>query len=185
MANIAEMTPIAVATPVSGPMVQQMHGAQYAPAAHAIQGENAFLEHSTGIFIEQQFNLVEALSGCEAKNRYAVHQLVNGLPGAQTMFIREESECCQRICCGPSRSLTLFVHEGVDKQGRIIAQIKKQFGCSACCCLRPHFDVFDSHAEQLGSIEDPCALCVLNQRVNNPQGHTDYVIAGGCCQLGL
>ena len=45
---------------------------------------------------------MEMVSGCEAKNKYAVHQLATGPDGKasggqQTMYIREESECCETL----------------------------------------------------------------------------------------
>ena len=70
--------------------------------------------------IRQEFAALE-LCGCEAKNRYRVYQAgaeesiksIDGLPS--TMYINEESGMCERLCCGPNRSLTLVVHQGDSK----------------------------------------------------------------------
>ena len=66
-----------------------------APAAMSMAG----LAQADGVRIEQVFDLLEVVSGCEAKNRYRVMPMQGGVPGPQTMFIKEESECCERICC--------------------------------------------------------------------------------------
>ena len=101
------------------------------------------------------------------------------------MYIREESECCERICCGPNRSLTLHVHEGHDQTGNTIGKIHKTFGCSSCCCLRPSFVVTDGLDNRIGEIEDPCRCCVLDQQVKNVNGDTEFTASGACCQLGF
>ena len=69
-----------------------------APAPMSMNGPGG-LGTATGVHIEQVFDLLEVMSGCEAKNRYRVHPMNGTAVGPQTMFIREESDCCERICC--------------------------------------------------------------------------------------
>ena len=45
---------------------------------------------------------------------------------AQRIYAMEQSECCERICCGPNRSLTLHVHEGHDQTGNTIGKIHNE-----------------------------------------------------------
>ena len=86
--------------------------------------------------------------------------LINRLPataqvGPQSMYIREESGCCERICCGPNRSLTLHVHEGHDQTGNVIMQIHKSFGLTGLCCCRPEVMIFDGLGEKIGAENAP------------------------------
>ena len=138
-------------------------------------------------FIEQRIEAIE-LCGIEAKNRYAVSTsssdpTVRG-PGQQSMYIHEESECCERICCGPNRSLTLVVSQGF-KGGPELLRFKKPFHLQGCCCFRPSFEIKNSQGTHLGRVEDPCAFCALDQRVFDAENLLKYKVYGSICQIGL
>ena len=80
-----------------------------ASLAPAVQNMDRFGE---ALFIVQQIEALEVMCGLEAKNRYSITGASSNPAertpmGAQSMYIHEESECCQRICCGPNRALTL------------------------------------------------------------------------------
>lgn len=94
MAAKGETQPI-VTVQATNATLQTVPGTGPAPAAMSMAG----LAEADGVRIEQVFDLMEVVSGCEAKNRYRVKPMVGGVPGPQTMFIKEESDCCERICC--------------------------------------------------------------------------------------
>ena len=134
------------------------------------------------------------LSGCEAKNKYNVFPTADkaqvkpeGLQ--QSLFVYEESECCQRICCGPNRALDLKVVVGDQSAkgdpSQLLMTMHKDCHCQGCCCMRPSFTVNNNQNELLGTIEDPFACCKMNQKVfRNDQTHV-YTVEGSICQLGL
>ena len=105
-------------------------------------------------------------------------------PGQQSMYIHEESECLERICCGPNRSLTLVVSQN-HRGGPELLRFKKPFHLQGCCFCRPSFDITNSQGTHLGHIEDPCACCALDQRVFDAQNILKYKVYGSICQLGL
>ena len=90
-----------------------------------------------GLQINQVINMAEAMSGCEAKNRYTVHSWSPGdeLEGPQIMHIREESDSCERVCCKQQRHCSLYVHEGHNETGDIILQVLAACCLTACCLL--------------------------------------------------
>jgi hypothetical protein len=99
MATKMETTPMVTTLPVvqaSNAMLQVAPGT--APVPMSMNGPGG-LGPATGVHIEQVFDLLEVASGCEAKNRYRVHPMNGTAVGPQTMFIREESDCFERICC--------------------------------------------------------------------------------------
>ena len=66
------------------------------------------------LIVKQKVEWVEALLGCETKNKYKVL-----MPNGQQLFDAvEENDCCTRNCCGPQRPFDLEIK---DPQGKSIA----------------------------------------------------------------
>ena len=112
--------PVAMATPAQQTLAPQQLQMQ------RTQGD-AF-NCAEAVVIKQEFNLVE-VCGIEGKNYYRVHQSMadpsyRKTDGQQLLFVREESECLERICCGPQRTLTLFAHAGYDKNAPTYIQMQ-------------------------------------------------------------
>lgn len=137
------------------------------------------------IFVRQQIEAVE-LCGIEAKNKYRISQPgPNATEGNVFMFVHEESECCQRICCGPNRDLTLHLHDGATKEAPVVWKMHKDFHCQGCCCLRPKTQVYNPDGSQIGSVEDPCRCCLMDQHIMDARGTRVFTTEGTMCQLGL
>mmetsp|Transcript_99111 Transcript_99111/g.303019 ORF Transcript_99111/g.303019 Transcript_99111/m.303019 type:complete len:236 (-) Transcript_99111:99-806(-) len=135
------------------------------------------------LFIKQEMSVIE-LFGVEAKQKYRVSDGANGAEqNAVFLYISEESNCAERICCGPNRSLTMKVHQGNSKEGPVIQTMEKNF--SFGCCIRPHFDVYDAGRNKIGSIDDPCRCCLMDQQVLGANGSTMFTTVGGICQMGV
>jgi hypothetical protein len=131
--------------------------------------------------ISQRFELLEAVTGCETKNKYDIEGAAGG-----PMFVHEESECMKRICCGPQRELTLFVHMGSNKEAPVIVKFHKDCHLDMDCpCLRPTMQVYDINDNQLGRVHDPCNCCCLTSNAYDAQDNHLYQINGNPCQLGL
>jgi len=147
------------------------------------------------ILIKQEWAAIEACS-CEAKNRYRI-SIPQGEgdteEGEVFLYIDEDSQCLERVCCSANRSLTLMVHNGKTKDDPIIQQMHKPFHCQGCCCLRPHFDVFTGEnkdeSNKIGYINDPFKCCMMDQQIFNkgdaPLASTKGTIwqMGMCCPL--
>jgi hypothetical protein len=138
--------------------------------------------------IQQEFAVLE-LFGCEARNRYRVYPVEKTAmqPGAvQTMYINEESDCLERVCCSTNRTLTLFVHTGINEQAPTMLKLHKPFHLQGCCCCRPTMFISDGADQKLGRVEDPCIWnCMLEQRIYDHTDELKYTVEGGCCQPGL
>mmetsp|Transcript_33587 Transcript_33587/g.94332 ORF Transcript_33587/g.94332 Transcript_33587/m.94332 type:complete len:242 (-) Transcript_33587:139-864(-) len=157
------------------PMQQQMGG-----------GAGEMFNNYPKVLIKQEWAALEMCS-CEAKNRYRVSQPKDdNKEGDVFLYINEESNCLERICCSANRSLTLQVHEGSTKDGPVQQSMQKPFHCQGCCFLRPHFDVFDAGGAQIGKIEDPCKICTMDQKVYVGQGEAEtFRTNGSVCQAGM
>jgi len=159
---------------------------QNAPA-QANMNDEIFL-NAPKIMVKQEFAAIEMCS-CEAKNRYRV-SVPNGEEEGTNifMYIDEDSGCFERICCSVSRTLTLNAHQGATKDGPILMAMHKPFHCQGCCFMRPKFEVYagpEKNNQQVGTIEDPCRCCMMDQQINDSSGTTLYTTYGSMCQLGL
>lgn len=138
---------------------------------------------ASSLYIKQEFEMVE-LCGIEAKQRYRVSVPNGTAEGHVFLYITEESDCTERICCGPNRSLKLKVHQGDNKAGPVALELHKPLSCQGCCCLRPNFDVVE-HGQKLGHIDDPCTLCMMDQKISDASGKMLFQTEGMRCQLGF
>jgi len=115
-------------------------------------GGLGFLNRVGGLFIQRQVELLEECTGCETKNKYRVAIIPdNGLPQPipddwvsrfrdsaecnPLLTAKEDSECCERICCPMFRSFTMpFV---LAAQGGATAfTLERPYHCtcwSPCC----------------------------------------------------
>jgi len=167
---------------VLDPSAAQVIGA---PAQQAMGGMSAdIFRGARSVFIKQRMEIME-LCGIEAKQHYDISVPQGEAPGQVFMHIHEESDCCERICCGPNRSLTLKLHQGPTKDAPVLMSMKKPFSCQGCCFLRPRFEVFSAAGEKVGEIDDPCRCCLMDQQVMNSQGSLLFRTNGTLCQAGM
>lgn len=137
------------------------------------------------IMVNQEFAVME-LFGCEAKNRYRVSAPQGDQEGATFLYIDEKSECFERLCCSTNRSLTLDVHEGATKDGPVVQSMHKPFHLQGnWCCCRPHLDVSDGQSNPIGTVDDPWACCVMNQKLHSKDGKPLFTTSGSVWQLGM
>ena len=81
-----------------------------------------------GFLMTRQIEVLEAVCGCEAKNRYHIRYLdkqtandcmdnkdklpsranKHGKSAPYELYGQERSACCERICCGPNRLRKIF-----------------------------------------------------------------------------
>ncbi|XP_059820663.1 phospholipid scramblase 2-like isoform X1 [Hypanus sabinus] len=120
----------------SSPMVGHQTGVSTQPQAQWMQAPTPIpncppgLEYLTlidQILVHQVTELIEALVGYETKNKYEVK---NGL-GQRVYYAVEDSEFCNRICCGSNRA---FIIKILDNLGRTVMHLVRPLGCGSCCC---------------------------------------------------
>merc|ERR1712183_833247 len=139
--------------------------------------------------VKQEMAPIE-LCGIEAKQRYRISvPNSDNSEGGVFLYIHEEGECAERICCGPNRSLTLMVHQGNSKEGPVVQSMYKPFSLQGCCCMRPSFMVWGPGGKMandvLGNIEDPWRCCLMDQQVYNNKRELVFTTEGSICQPGV
>ena len=129
---------VAMAAPVG--FGQQMAQAAVAPG-------NSFLVGLNGLYVRQNLEVLEMMSGCETKNRYSLCAIPAGTaipaaPGSSwskefrssagfnpLLKAKEESECLQRVCCPLFRGFTMPFKDG---NGTDFITIDRPFHCDPC-----------------------------------------------------
>ncbi|XP_025153641.1 phospholipid scramblase 1 isoform X2 [Harpegnathos saltator] len=88
------------------------------------------LEYLMGLnylFVNQKIELLEAFTGFETKNRYAVTDMT----GKPVFYVAEESGICSRLCLGSARPCEFSV---LDQNRREVFRMIRPFRCDSCCC---------------------------------------------------
>ena len=57
------------------------------------------LAGASSVFIKQEINILEMLTGCEQKNRYDIWVKFPQGPHQRLFRCKEESDFCMRLCC--------------------------------------------------------------------------------------
>ncbi len=131
------------------------------------------------LFIRQQVEMVEAFTGFETENKYDIF----AMGGTQHLFhAMEQSDCCTRQCCGPSREFKMTVC-GMQGLSNPIITIMRPFRCrSPCCCNLQEVSVYagTEAGQLLGVIREQwsCGDAQLNLEVN---GRVEFKIQGPLC----
>jgi len=138
------------------------------------------------IFIKQEFELIE-IFGIEAKQRYRISiPTQDNQEGQVFLYITEESACFQRFCCPNLRALKLKVHNGPSREGEVIQTMEMPFHCSGPCpFMRPSFTVQAGGGQTIGSIDDPCHCCTMDQKVLGADGNEIFTVDGSSLQFGM
>ncbi|PNI78381.1 PLSCR1 isoform 2, partial [Pan troglodytes] len=137
-----------------------------------------YLSQIDQILIHQQIELLEVLTGFETNNKYEIKNSF----GQRVYFAAEDTDCCTRNCCGPSRPFTLRI---IDNMGQEVITLERPLRCSSCCCpcclqeieiqappgvpigyviqtwhpCLPKFTIQNEKREDVLKISGPCVVC--------------------------
>ncbi|XP_012215142.1 phospholipid scramblase 1 isoform X2 [Linepithema humile] len=79
------------------------------------------------LFVDQKIELLQAFTGWETKNKYAV----TDNRGEMVYYVAEESDICSRLCLGKYRSCEFSVY---DRNQQEILRMVRPFRFDSCCC---------------------------------------------------
>jgi hypothetical protein len=161
-----------------------------------------------GILMQQKFDALEALTGCQKKNKYKVTS--DGgwdstqckdwtespyKKNPQIFKAKEESECLHRICCFNRRPFQMFIRTGDSGDGPYAYKIDRPFRCTIniCCFLfnPQELTIMDSSDQPIGRVvqdwrcfETSCCLKNYWQVMDNA-GTTQYYYKDNLCSTNL
>ena len=153
------------------------------------------LQEMPGVFVKQKFQLMEALTGCEQENKYAVYKLSKDgkdKKGKPFLKAKEKSGFCARQCCPAAMRPFHMIVENEDNNetvdGEKFMHIERPFTCAILCCCRPFAEATLNEKEvneRLGTIKNPWTCYDVQMDVHGPSDELKYKIVGNCCQLGF
>ena len=148
---------------------------------------------SPSVLIRQQPQFFEQISGCESPNRYFVFSQ-SPQTGFKMLFkCKEQSECCQRNCCPPSRrefhmdlEITTNAESLNENFQNSFVHVNKPFKCTCCCLERPEMIAnYSANGELVGKVKQPFSCCDPIFTIYDNAGTMRYFIYADCCQCGL
>ncbi|XP_062908892.1 phospholipid scramblase 2-like isoform X1 [Mobula hypostoma] len=171
----------------SSPMVSHQTGVSTQPQAQWMQAPTpipncppglAYLTLIDQILVHQVTELIEALIGYETKNKYEVK---NGL-GQRVYYAVEDSELCNRICCGSNRA---FIIKILDNVGQTVMHLVRPLGCGSCCCpcCLHQMEVQAPPGKAIGYIVQEWHPFIPKMSVLNERRETVLKIRGPCLTM--
>ena len=129
------------------------------------------------LFIKQEVEVLEIITGFETANKYSVTDQFGNL----VFSISEESGCCNRFCCGPCRSFNIMIR---DTQGQTVMQLVSPNYCTAWCCLRS-IEVQFPPGTVIGFAKEQFTWCGFHPKVKiqNSAGETFLTAHGPLCAI--
>jgi hypothetical protein len=166
---------------------------------HLMNDNRPFIPHKekimslTGVFIKQEMNLLEVMTGCEVENKYKIYSKKEGKTkkkGKGLWKAKEKSGCCSRNCLSNTcRELDIKVkNESNLEDDPTSLRIHKPCTCTFYCCNRPVILVDyteEGQSQYIGKIVDVFDCCNFNFNVYDKNNSKIFRIHTECCQCGI
>ena len=147
------------------------------------------LTSMAGIFIKQKFELIEAQTGCETKNKYYVYENQGGKKvGKKLLKCKESSDFCARCClpgnCRPfdMKCKNLFNNESM------AFVFERPYQCSFACFNLAEMRVLyteEGKDQYLGKVLDNCDCLNYSFSILDHTDKVIYFVEADCCQWGF
>jgi hypothetical protein len=154
------------------------------------------LESASGVFIKQQFEIMEILTGYETPNKYQIYYKQQNTGQTRCLFIcKEMSGCCERqYCKGESRPFQMNVNHcqggvdfGVDFAHSPFAVFNKPYKIQCYCCCRPYMEGYwgGMNGKPIGQVCQPWTCCDPKFQILDDVGKVKYSMTTNCCTCGF
>eukprot|EP00698_Gefionella_okellyi_P008635 TRINITY_DN214_c0_g1_i2.p1 TRINITY_DN214_c0_g1~~TRINITY_DN214_c0_g1_i2.p1 ORF type:complete len:296 (+),score=37.50 TRINITY_DN214_c0_g1_i2:41-889(+) len=154
--------------------VRQSSGRRMSGVQGVVHGpvDLSCLDPLDSVYIKQQVEMLEALTGIETQNKYKVFAKTS--PNAPLMFAAEDSTFCARNCLGKKRPFSMMITSPSTSQ--LLLKLTRPY----TCCLS-ELIVTDERDTQLGKIQEQCVCCSRIFYGFDAQGTHIFEIFGPCC----
>lgn len=139
-----------------------------------------YLTQIDQLLIKQQVELLEAFTSFETNNKYRIQ---NSL-GQQVYFAAEDTDCCTRQCCGPSRPFDIKI---LDNMQREVIHLTRPLRCSSCCfpCCLQELEVQAPPGNVVGYVLQKWSICKPQFAITTATRDTVLLIEGPFCQCNM
>ena len=153
------------------------------PQQPAIADCPAGLEYLTQIdqlLVHQQVELLELFTGFETENKYHVKNTL----GQQVYSVKEKSNCCSRLFCGPVRPFDMKI---ADNSAKEVIHLHRPLASGSClfpCCLQ-RMEVSAPPGAVIGTVEQEWSIWRPKFAIKDVSGQTVLQIKGPLCTFSL
>ncbi|TEA25793.1 hypothetical protein DBR06_SOUSAS1210080, partial [Sousa chinensis] len=115
------------------------------------------------------------LTGFETCNKY---EIKNSL-GQRIYFAAEDTDCCTRNCCGPSRPFTMRI---LDNMGREVITLDRPLRCTSCCfpCCLQEIEIQAPPGVPVGYVTQTWHPCLPKFTLQNERREDVLRLTGPC-----
>jgi len=130
------------------------------------------------LLVKQKVELLEAFTGFETANKYKV---LNSL-GQDVFYAKEDTDCCTRQCCGPSRPFDMNL---TDNSGMEAIHLTRPLRCQACCfpCCLQEVEVSSPPGSVIGTVEQEWSFIYPRFVIKDQGGSPVLRIEGPLCPI--
>lgn len=128
------------------------------------------------LLIKQKVEILEAFTGFESANKYKV---LNSL-GQDVFSAKEDTDCCTRQCCGPSRPFEMNI---LDNQQQEVLHLVRPLRCQSCCfpCCLQELEVHSPPGTIIGTVEQEWSIFYPKFLIKDESGEPILKIEGPFC----
>jgi len=128
------------------------------------------------LLIKQKVEILEAFTGFESANQYKV---LNSL-GQEVFSAKEDTDCCTRQCCGPTRPFEMKIK---DNQGQEVLHLNRPLRCQSCCfpCCLQELEVHSPPGTIIGTVEQQWSIFYPKFIVKDERGEPILKLEGPFC----
>jgi uncharacterized protein YxjI len=142
-----------------------------------------YLTQIDQILVHQVVEILEAFTGWETANRYAIKNSM----GQQVYYASEESDTCARQLCAAKRGFTMHIQDNMQQE---VMKVERTFKyCGGCNCLaacdacQMDIKVESPPGTYIGSVRQDCSFLAPLFNVTDANDETVLVIEGPACML--
>ena len=165
--------------PLSSPIKLQQPGyvsdtTQISAEANTLPGLQ-YLATLDQLLIKQKIEVLEVVVGFETVNKYEV---LNSI-GQSVYKAEEDSECCNRFCCGSGRGFDMML---TGNEGQEVIHLQRPLRCQDCCfpCCLQEMEVSSPPGTVIGSISQQWSIFHPKLLIKDCLGHPVLRIEGPC-----
>ncbi|XP_067118476.1 phospholipid scramblase 1-like [Centruroides vittatus] len=128
------------------------------------------------LFVEQEVQLLEALTGFETANKYSIKNEL----GQIVYYAVEETDCLTRNLCGPIRPFEMKL---LNSSANEIISLSRPLRCMTCWCpcFLQELEVMAPPGTKIGLIKQDWSIMRTKFSIQNHEGEKMLSILGPCC----
>jgi len=139
-----------------------------------------YLTQVNQLLVKQKVELLEVITGFETENEYKVKNSM----GQDIYYAKEQTDCCTRNCCGPSRPFDMTLR---DNAGIEVIHLYRPLKCQSCCfpCCLQVIEISSPPGNIIGSVEQEWSICNPRFAVKDQFGNVTLRIEGPFCTYSI